>query len=154
MNSLYREMIDEIKISRELFAELGRQKTELAAEQAAEAKTLENLMLSYQKLLGEQQRADAAAVQTRRAGEKNLQELLELSDLVAREQETVGARLQSLLAEARGVRQDTAALAELAGKINLPDDQTLIRAYEGFFQWMKNNPAQRKDFLTRLKDMF
>ena len=154
MKRLYLDMIGEIKASRELFAEISRQKEALAAQKESESTALESLMQKYQTVLAEQKKADATVRQHREADGKALQELMEYYGLLAQEQKEISSHIQSLLADAKGVQQETQALMSLGEALRTPDETVMIRAFEGFIAWLEKNPAQRRSLFQRLKDRF
>ena len=154
MKRLYADMTEELKASRELFAEIGRQREVLAAQKESEAAAMELLLQKYQSVLSEQQKADAAVRERRESGGKALQELMELNELLVQEQKEISSHIQGLLADAKGVQQETQALMSLGEALRTPDETVMVRACEGFIAWLEKNPAQRRSLFQRLKDRF
>ena len=154
MKRLYADMIEELKASRELFAEIGRQKEALADRKESEAAAMELLLQKYQAVLAEQEKADAAVRERRESGGKALQELMELNELLVQEQKEISSHMQGLLAEAKGVQQETQALMSLGETLRTPDETVMVRACERLIAWLEKNPAQRRSLFQRLKDRF
>lgn len=154
LSGLYRALTEEIRTSRSLLSELGSQREAWGRQQETEAAALEALLQQYQSVLDGQKQAGALLRQQRADDAKALQDLIDYYGLQVQEQKEVGAQLQSLLRDMGDIREQTRALLSLAETLRTPGEATLIHAYEGFLRWVEAQPARRKGFFARLKDLF